>query len=265
MFSGASLNTMTTLQGGGSAAAPSAQVPSSVSGGLNFFQNYLDMLTANARANTDASSALAAENRAWQAQQNAGVMAFNAEQAALNRDWQEYMSNTAHQREVADLRAAGLNPVLSAMGGNGAAVTSGATASGVTSGGAQGQVDTSVNAAMVGLLGSILNGFMSLENQRLTAANNFAIAEVQANASKYGSDMQKYIAANYPSSLPGIINSLFTGAFTGDNKLSSDAFNSIKSGSDSTKKFLEGYTSGKLQPFTNSRNFINMIMDFLGV
>ena len=59
--------------------------------------------------------------------------AWSAEQAQKQMDFQREMSNTAHQREIADLKAAGLNPVLSAKLG-GASTPTGAAAQGDASG-----------------------------------------------------------------------------------------------------------------------------------
>lgn len=53
--------------------------------------------------------------------------AFNAEQAQMNREFQERMSNTSYQRGMADMRQAGLNPMLAYSQG-GASVPTGSTA-----------------------------------------------------------------------------------------------------------------------------------------
>jgi len=45
---------------------------------------------------------------------------FQTEQVLQQQKWSEQMSNSAYQRQVADMKAAGINPMLAIMGGGGA-------------------------------------------------------------------------------------------------------------------------------------------------
>lgn len=126
-------------QGHTSSTGGSSGRSSAVFAAANQAADQIGRIQGIAQSNSAFNAEQATIQREWQEAQNAKAMQFNSTEAAKNRAWQEYMSNTAHQREVKDLMAAGLNPVLSAMNGNGASVGSGATASGVTSAGAKGR------------------------------------------------------------------------------------------------------------------------------
>lgn len=170
---------------GSAAALRQARTSRRLSSGTSDpYAKYIGQVQQIAGQNSAWSAAQADKQMQFQQASADKAMQFNAQQAELSRRWQEYMSNTAHQREIKDLQAAGLNPILSAMGGSGAPVTSGATASGYQSSGAKGDFDSSASTSLVSLLGSMLSAQTSIANQALSAKTQESVADKYTAMSK---------------------------------------------------------------------------------
>ena len=111
-------------------------------------------------ANNEFASSEALADRNWQSNEAGLMRQFNSAEAQKQRDFELYMSNTAFQRQVADMKAAGLNPAAAHLG-SGASTPSGSAASSGMPNGSRANSASPGHGGFAGLIASVVGPMLA--------------------------------------------------------------------------------------------------------
>lgn len=165
-------------------------------------ENGLDQEYAYALAGLQTDYDISVYNNEW-----------SAKQAEISRNWEERLSNTAYQRAVKDLKAAGLNPILAAGGGASTPNSSQAT------------VDTGATGTATNLASQTISAATQLKAVKANNEVALKTAQIQAQAQRDAASTSAYyayLAAKYQAdhagngSLVGALGNALTGVFGQD-------------------------------------------------